>query len=103
MFTFEDIAVRVHGRDVAGVLRDVPEDVLMKALKLGEAQSSATVAFVLENLPRRLAERYAEELAGLGDVTRKEGEAAQIEVTKAIQAQAKAGTLRLVERESSFG
>ena len=64
MFTFEDIALRLHGRDVAGVLRDVPEEVLLKALKLGEAQSSATVAFVLENLPRRLAERYVEELAG---------------------------------------
>ena len=24
MFTFDDIAVRLHGRDVAGVLRDVP-------------------------------------------------------------------------------
>ena len=41
MFTFEDIAVRLHGRDVAGVLRDVSEEVLLKALKLGEAQSSA--------------------------------------------------------------
>ena len=54
MFTFEDIAVRIHGRDVAGVLRDVPEEVLLKALKLGEAKGSATVAFILENLPRRL-------------------------------------------------
>ena len=63
MFTFEDIAVRLHGRDVAGVLRDVPEEVLLKALKLGEAQGSATVGFILENLPRRLSERYVEELA----------------------------------------
>ena len=76
MFTFDDIAVRLHGRDVAGVLRDVAEEVLLKALKLGEAQSSATVGFVLENLPRRLAERYVEELAALTDVSRKEGEAA---------------------------
>ena len=68
MFTFEDISVRLHGRDVAGVLRDVAEEVLLKALKLGQAQDSATVAFVLENLPRRLSERYVEELAGLTDV-----------------------------------
>ena len=103
MFTFADIAVRLQGRDIAGVLRDVPEEVLLKALKLGEAQGSATVGFVLENLPRRLSERYVEEMAALGDVTRKEGEAAQIEVTKAIQAQVKAGTIRLIERESTFG
>lgn len=99
MFTFDDISVRLYGRDVAGVLRDVPEDVLLKALKLGEAQGSATVAFVLENLPRRLAERYVEELATLADVTRKEGESAQIDVTKAIQAQAKAGTIRFTEKD----
>lgn len=99
MFTFEDIASRVHGRDVAGVLRDVPEEELMKALKLGESQGSATVAFVLENLPRRLADRYVEELAALGEVSRKEGEAAQIEVTKAIQAQARLGAIRLIEKD----
>jgi flagellar motor switch protein FliG len=103
MFTFDDIAVRLHGRDVAGVLRDVPEEVLLKALKLGEAQSSATVPFILENLPRRLSERYVEELAGLTDVTRKEGESAQIEITKAIQAQAKAGVVRFIEKDSAFG
>ena len=103
MFTFEDIAVRLYGRDVAGVLRDVPEEVLLKALKLGEAQSSATLPFILENLPRRLSERYVEELAGLDDVSRKEGESAQIEITKAIQAQAKAGTIRFIEKDSAFG
>lgn len=99
MFTFEDIATRLHGRDIAGVLRDVGEEDLLKALKLGEAQGSATVAFILENIPRRLSERYVEELAGLGEVSRKEGEAAQIEVTKAIQAQARIGLIRFIERD----
>jgi flagellar motor switch protein FliG len=103
MFTFEDIALRVHGKDVAGILRDVPEDVLLKSLKLGQAQNSTTVAFVLENLPRRLSERYVEELAGFEDVSRKEGEAAQIEITKAIQAQAKAGAIRFIEKDAAFG
>jgi flagellar motor switch protein FliG len=100
MFTFEDIALRIHGRDVAGVLRDVAEEILLKALKLGQAQNSATVGFILENLPRRLSERYVEELAGLDDVSRKEGESAQIEITKAIQAQAKAGMIRFIEKET---
>ena len=103
MFTFDDIALRLHGRDVAGILRDVPEEVLLNALKLGEAQGSATVAFILENLPRRLADRYAEEMASLADLSRKEGELAQIEVTKAIQAQVKAGAVRFIEKESAFG
>lgn len=103
MFTFEDIALRLHGRDIAGVLRDVPEESLMKALKLGQAQSSATVTFILENLPRRLSDRYVEELGALAEVSRKEGEAAQIEVTKAIQAQAKTGAIRFIEKDTAFG
>jgi len=100
MFTFDDIALRLHGRDVAGVLRDLPEEVLLSALKLGQAQESATVAFILENLPRRLAERYVEELAALEEVTRKEGEAAQIEITKAIQTQAREGQIRFIEKDT---
>ncbi len=103
MFTFEDIALRVHGRDVAGVLRDVPEDVLMAALKLGQAQESASVPFILENLPRRLSERYLEDLAALEEVTRKAGEAAQIEITKAIQAQVREGAIRLIEKDAAAG
>lgn len=103
MFTFDDIALRLHGRDVAGVLRDLPEEALLSALKLGQAQESASVAFMLENLPRRLSERYLEDLATLEDVTRKEGEAAQIEITKAIQAQVRDGTIRLIEKDVGFG
>ncbi|HVL22387.1 MAG TPA: FliG C-terminal domain-containing protein [Amaricoccus sp.] len=100
MFTFDDIALRVAGRDVAGVVRDVPEETLLKAMKHGQAQSSASVGFLLANLPRRLAERYVEELDALGDIPRKEGELAQIEITKSIQAQVKAGTVRLLERDA---
>jgi flagellar motor switch protein FliG len=103
MFTFDDIAVRVHGRDIAGILREVPEEVLLQALKLGEAQGSGTVAFILENLPRRLSERYVEDIAALEDVSRKEGEAAQIEITKTIQAQARAGAIRFIEKDAAFG
>ncbi|PZQ50404.1 MAG: hypothetical protein DI556_07565 [Rhodovulum sulfidophilum] len=100
MFTFEDMPARIQGRDVAGALRDLPEDVLLRALRHGQAADSPAVGFVLENLPRRLAERYAEELAGMGEIGRKQGEAAQIELTKAILAQAKSGQIRFVEKEA---
>ena len=42
-------------------------------------------------------------MAALTDVSRKEGESAQIEITKAIQAQVKAGTVRFIEKDSAFG
>lgn len=99
MFTFEDIPARLNPRDIAAVLRDVPEETLLAALKLGEAQGSATVPFVLENVPRRLSERYVEDLAALPEVTRKEGEAAQIEITKAIQILVREGQIRFIEKD----
>jgi flagellar motor switch protein FliG len=101
MFTFEDIHSRLHGRDVAGVLREVEEADILKALKFGEAQGSATVAFIIENLPRRLSERYVEEMAAMEELTSREGEAAQIELTRVIQARAKAGAIQLIEREAT--
>ncbi len=103
MFTFEDIHVRIRGRDVPTVVRDVPEEDLLKALKLGEAQESPCVAFILENLPRRLADRYVEELAALEPPPRKEGEAAQLKLSRAIQAQARGGAIKLVDPEPAFG
>ena len=103
---FDGKAATIGNGMMVALAVDSPEKVNAlydKALKLGEAQSSPTVAFILENLPRRLSERYVEELAGLTDVSRKEGESAQIEITKAIQAQAKAGTIRFIEKDSAFG
>ena len=99
MFTFEDIYTRVRGKDVAAVIRDVPEEDLLVALKHGEAQESPCVAFILENLPRRLSERYAEELVALEPPPIKEGEAAQLSLSKAIQAQARAGAIQLADPE----
>jgi flagellar motor switch protein FliG len=92
--------VRIATRDVAAILRDIPEDVLMPALKLGQMQGSASVRFVLESIPRRLAERYVEDLEAMDEPSRKEGEAAQIEITKVILALSKAGTIKLMDRDA---
>lgn len=99
MFTFEDIPLRVSPRDVAAILRDVPEDVLLAALKLAVGQGSATPRFIFDNLPRRLSERYADDVENMLDVPRKEGEAAQIEITKTIQNMARAGQIRLLDKD----
>ena len=99
MFTFDDIAVRIHGRDIPAILCDLADEVILAAVKLGEAQRSPSVAFILQNLPRRLAERYIDDLANMIEVSRKEGEAAQIEITKAMQIQARAGNIRFLDKD----
>lgn len=101
MFTFADIATRLHGRDIGLIAREVGEEVLMPALKWGQMQGSDSVGYVLENLPRRLAERYVEELAAMEDATRREGEKAHLELTKLIVALQKAGTIAFIEREEA--
>lgn len=100
MFTWDDIPTRLSPRDVAGVLRDVAEEALLRALKLGQMQEGATAPFLLQSLPRRLADRYAEDLAALPEPPRKEGEAAQIEIARAIQAQARSGLIRLIDPDA---
>jgi flagellar motor switch protein FliG len=97
MFTFDHIATRISGRDVSTLVRDLPEEVLLAALKFGQMQGSASVGHILENVPRRLAERFVEELAAMEDVSRKAGEAAHIEFTKRVLALQKEGTIGFLD------
>jgi flagellar motor switch protein FliG len=103
MFTFEDIATRLSGKDVSAVIRDVPEDELLKALKYGEAAGSPSVAFVIENLPKRLGERFVEDMAALEAVSAKDGEAAQLTLSKAVQAQVRSGAITLIDKDEEEG
>jgi flagellar motor switch protein FliG len=97
MFTFEHIATRISGRDIATLVRDTPEEVLLPALKFGQMQGSESVGHILENVPRRLADRYVEELAAMEDVSRKAGEAAHIELTKRVLVLQKEGTISFLD------
>jgi flagellar motor switch protein FliG len=99
MFTFADIATRLAGKDIGLIVREIPEETLLAALKFGQMQGSESVGFVFENIPRRLGERYVEELQNMPDVSKKEGEAAQIELTKRILALQKAGSITFLDRE----
>jgi flagellar motor switch protein FliG len=99
MFTFDDIATRLSSRDISTVLREMDEEELLKALKRGQAQESVSVDFILSNLPKRLSERYREDLESMQPVPVKEGEAAQIELAKIILDMSKRGTISLLEIE----
>ncbi len=97
MFTFSDIPDRVAARDVSLVVKEVEEQALLTALKAAGTTGDRAAAFILGNIPKRLSERLAEEVAEMPEVRRKEGEAAQSEVVQAIQALARSGEIRLIE------
>ena len=88
---------RVSPRDVSVITRAVEEDVLLTALKSALATGLPTAEFVLGNLPKRLAERLREDLDAMQDVKLKDGEAAQAEIIRAIQALEKKGEITLIE------
>ena len=64
---------------------------------------SPSVAFVIENLPKRLGERFVEDMAALEAVSAKDGEAAQLTLSKAVQAQVRAGTITLIDKDEDEG
>lgn len=99
MFTFGDIHQRVEARDVGSVVRAMEEPILLAALKSGEAVSGESVRFVLENISRRLAERFSEEIAQMPDVRVKDGEAAQAELINQIRTMAQRGEITLIAPE----
>lgn len=101
MFTFADITARVNPRDVTAITRAVPEDVLMAALKTGMETAPQVVEFILGNLSKRLAERMTEDLGAMMVPPLKEGEAAQAEIIKAIQALAQRGEIKLLQIEAA--
>ncbi len=101
MFTFEDIPRRLIGRDASQVLRAVDSDVLMQALKGGEATSPRTVEFLLANISKRMAEQIREDLEAMGKVKLQDGERCQAEIIKAIRRLEAAGELKLQAEEEA--
>lgn len=101
MFTFSDIASRVGARDVAKVVREVEEPVLLTALKSALAADDPSAEFILGNIAKRLSERLREDMAAMDEVRQKDGEAAMAEVVGAVQALARRGEIRLIEIDAA--
>lgn len=99
MFTFSDIASRVGARDIAKLVKAVDETIMMTAMKSAQERGDPTVDFIMGNIAKRLAERYAEDLEAMPEVRKKDGEAAQAEVVAAIQVLVKRGEIKLIEMD----
>jgi len=99
MFTFEDIPARIEPRDAAMLMREVELETLLKAMRHAIDNDSATVDFLLRNISSRMADQMRQDLAELGRLRRKDGEAAQSEVVAIIRALEAAGRLKLTPPE----
>ncbi|MEM7668185.1 MAG: FliG C-terminal domain-containing protein, partial [Pseudomonadota bacterium] len=64
MFTYSNIPDRVRPRDVSAIVKAADQAVLLRCMKGG----GAVATFLIENLSKRMAERFEEEIAELADV-----------------------------------
>ncbi len=99
MFTFPDIPERVQPRDVSAILRAVPQESLLKALKGAEKEAPQAADFLLSNLPKRAAEQIRDDLSELETVKPKDADAAMNEVIAAIRELEKSGEITLILEE----
>jgi len=96
VFTFAHIPARVAAKDVPTVLRAVAQDQLQAALAgATDSNDAAARDFLLNNLPKRLAENLREEIAENDPPEAEVAEKAMTQVVAAIQGLAESGEIKL--------
>ena len=97
VFTFENIPERIAQNDIPNAIRTVPQSDLIVAFAYARANGlSDIVHFILSALSKRMVDRIEQEMAELGKVTRKDGQAAIAMLVNGIQGQIDAGEIRFV-------
>lgn len=96
IFIFAHIPTRVEPRDVPRVVREIDQQVLVRALAAQTEPEAATAQFILSNLSQRMADGLREEIETLGAVRPREIEDAATEVIATIRRLEAAGELTLI-------
>jgi len=91
MFVFDNL-IDVDDRGIQAILRDVQQDVLMKAIK---GADEGLKDKILKNMSKRAAEMLADDLEAMGPVRISEVEAAQKEILAVSRRLADAGEIML--------
>ncbi len=100
IFTFANIPARVARADIPKVAREVEAATLVMALAAASAGDLAEVAgFILDNMPRRLANLLREEVEQLGRVKFRAGDEAMTQVVNTARRLAASGEIALVMPE----
>lgn len=99
MFTFSDIPTRVDRANITLIVREVDRDVLVKSLCYAKKNAPDAISFFLENMSRRLAEQFQEQIEETTTPSAREGEEAQFEVIGAIRRMSERGVIELLQPE----
>lgn len=96
IFIFSHIPTRIESRDVARIVREVEQPVLLRALSAPDPADAVATEFILSNLSQRMADGLREEMEGLGKVRARDIEDAKTEVIATIRRLEEAGELTLI-------
>ena len=99
MFTFNDIPARVDRASVSMIVREVENELLVKALCAAASNAPESKAYFLENISRRLSEQLVEQIESSSTPSAREGEEAQFEVVGVIRKMAERGAIELAQPE----
>lgn len=99
IFTFTNIPARIDARDIPKIVRGVDQAVLVTALAAARGKDEKAADFVLANMSQRMAASLRDEMANLGKVKDKDGEAAMASVVTAIREMEAAGEIFLIAGE----
>jgi len=91
LFAFEDL-VKMSGRHVQALLKDVPSDMLVKALK---AADEPLKELVFSNMSKRAAQLIQDDIEGTGPVRLADVEHAQREIVRIARRMAEKGEISL--------
>jgi flagellar motor switch protein FliG len=98
MFVFDDIA-QIDDRGMQEVLRAVPSDKLMLAIKGADEPLKAKI---FKNMSQRAADMMKDDLEAKGPVRLSEVEAAQKEILAIVRKMSEAGTISLGGKGEEF-
>jgi len=101
IFTFANIPERITPRDTPKFVRQVEQDVLVRALSSALSSDLAPVAeFILSGLSQRMGDALRGEIEDAGDIDEESGEAAMDSVVAAIRELESSGEIQLTSAEA---
>ncbi|MEL6978866.1 MAG: FliG C-terminal domain-containing protein, partial [Pseudomonadota bacterium] len=105
MFTFNDIPARVDRASVSMIVREVDNELLIKALVFAQKNSVDSMEYILGNISRRLGDQIREQMETASMPNSREGEDSQFQVVSVIRKMADRGVieLRMPEEDDDLG
>ena len=99
MLTFDDLATRAPANAMPMVIKELEEDVFLKATKYGQENAPDCVEFIFANISQRMAQQYKEQMEEMKEFSPEEGEAAQAAFMSILRKLVKQGEVELNEIE----